>query len=87
MAARLPQVAHATPRQRFIAALERRPLAGRVPHFELVFFLTMETFGKVHPSHRHYGQCVYTGMELRRYELIRHVWRIEGIRSEPVCQN
>jgi len=45
-----------TPRERFIAALERRPLGGRVPHFELVFFLTMETFGKVHPSHRNYGQ-------------------------------
>jgi len=45
-----------TPRERFIAALERRPLAGRVPHFELVFFLTMEAFGKVHPSHRSYAQ-------------------------------
>jgi len=45
-----------TPRERFIAALERRPLPGRVPHFELVFFLTMEAFGKVHPSQRHYGQ-------------------------------
>jgi len=45
-----------TPRERFIAALERRPLTGRVPHFELVFFLTMEAFGKVHPSHRSYSQ-------------------------------
>lgn len=45
-----------TPRDRFIAALERRPLVGRVPHFELVFFLTMEAFGKVHPSHRSYHQ-------------------------------
>lgn len=44
------------PRERFMAALERRPLTGRVPHFELVFFLTMEAFGKVHPSHRNYGQ-------------------------------
>jgi uroporphyrinogen decarboxylase len=44
------------PRERFIAALERRPIAGRVPHFELVFFLTMEAFGKVHPSHRRYDQ-------------------------------
>lgn len=46
------------PRERFIAALERRPLTGRVPHFELVFFLTMEAFGKVHPSHRNYAQWV-----------------------------
>lgn len=45
-----------TPRQRFIRALERKPLVGRVPHFELVFFLTMEAFGKVHPSHRNYRQ-------------------------------
>jgi uroporphyrinogen decarboxylase len=44
------------PRDRFIAALERRPITGRVPHFELVFFLTMEAFGKVHPSHRNYSQ-------------------------------
>ena len=45
-----------TPRERFIVALERKSLSGRVPHFELVFFLTMETFGKVHPSHRNYEQ-------------------------------
>ncbi len=44
------------PRERFIAALERRPLTGRVPHFELVFFLTMEVFGKVHPRQRNYAQ-------------------------------
>ncbi|MCL5271637.1 MAG: uroporphyrinogen decarboxylase family protein, partial [bacterium] len=51
-----PRAAAPSPRERFIAALERRPLPGRVPHFELVFFLTMEAFGKVHPSHRNYGQ-------------------------------
>ncbi len=45
-----------TPRERFICALERRPPTGRVPHFELVFFLTMEAFGKAHPSHRSYHQ-------------------------------
>ena len=43
-------------RERFIAALERRPITGLVPHFELVFFLTMEAFGKLHPSQRHYAQ-------------------------------
>jgi uroporphyrinogen decarboxylase len=46
------------PREKFIAALEHRPISGRVPHFELVFFLTMEAFGKVHPSHRNYAQWV-----------------------------
>jgi uroporphyrinogen decarboxylase len=39
-----------TPRERFVAALERQPLSGRVPHFELVFYLTIEAFGKVHPE-------------------------------------
>lgn len=45
-----------TPRERFIAALERRPLVGRVPHFELDFYLTMEAFGRLHSSQRSYGQ-------------------------------
>ena len=27
-----------------------------MPHFELVFFLTMEAFGRVHPIHRNYAQ-------------------------------
>jgi uroporphyrinogen decarboxylase len=58
------------PRERFIAALERRPPVGRVPHFELVFFLTMEAFGRVHPSHRDYGQWLQ--MEERERELHRH---------------
>jgi len=44
------------PRERFITALDRKPLTGRVPHFELAFFLTMEAFGKVHPRHRAYHQ-------------------------------
>jgi uroporphyrinogen decarboxylase len=58
-----------TPRERFVAALERRPLTGRVPHFELVFFLTMEAFGKVHPIHRNYSQWLQ--MEERERELHR----------------
>lgn len=45
-----------TPRERLIAALERRPPTGRVPHVELVFYLTMEALGKVHPLHRNYAQ-------------------------------
>lgn len=44
------------PRQTFVSALNRQPITGRVPHFELVFFLTMEALGKVHPSHRLYEQ-------------------------------
>lgn len=59
-----------TPRERFIAALERRPLSGRVPHFELVFYLTMEAFGKVHPLHRDYSQ--WFQMEEKERQLHRH---------------
>ena len=61
-----------TPRERFLAALERRPLPGRVPHFELVFFPTMEAFGKVHPSQRSYrqwDQMTETERELHRREM------------------
>jgi len=59
-----------TPRERFIAALERRPLTGRVPHFELVFYLTMEAFGRVHPLHRDYNQWLQ--MEEKERQLHRH---------------
>ena len=45
-----------TERERFIKALKREPLTGHVPTFELVFFLTMESLGKVHPSQRFYAQ-------------------------------
>ncbi len=44
------------PRDSFINALELKPPLGAVPHFELEFFLTMEAFGRVHPSQRHYRQ-------------------------------
>jgi len=58
------------PRERFIAALERRaPTPGRVPHFELVFYLTMEAFGKVHPEHRSYHQ--WQQMEEKERQLHR----------------
>jgi uroporphyrinogen decarboxylase len=58
-----------TPRDRFAAALDRKPLTGRVPHTELVFFLTMEAFGKVHPSQRHYAQ--WDQMEEKERQLHR----------------
>jgi uroporphyrinogen decarboxylase len=59
-----------TPRLRFLNALERKaPIPGRVPHFELVFFLTMEAFGKVHPSHRFYNQ--WNQMEAKERQLHR----------------
>lgn len=45
-----------TNRERFIRTLRCEPIGGRVPTFELVFFLTMEAFGRIHFSQRHYGQ-------------------------------
>ena len=47
-----------TPREQIMHALEcRPPIPGsRVPHMELVFFLTMEAFGRVHFGHRSYHQ-------------------------------
>lgn len=45
-----------TNREKFIKTLKCEPVGGQVPTFELVFFLTMEKFGKVHPSHRFYEQ-------------------------------
>jgi uroporphyrinogen decarboxylase len=45
-----------TEKQIFINALERKKPVGKVPTFELVFFLTMQKYGKVHPSHRNYNQ-------------------------------
>ncbi|MFH1421204.1 MAG: uroporphyrinogen decarboxylase family protein [Planctomycetota bacterium] len=59
-----------TPRERMLAALLRKPLTGRVPHFELDFFLTMEVFGKVHPEHRNYEQ--WYQMEEQERELHRN---------------
>ncbi len=43
-----------SPKEAFINALNHGTPRGRVPHFELVFFLTMEVFGKVHPTNRVY---------------------------------
>lgn len=45
-----------THKERFIKTLKCEPVGGQVPTFELVFFLTMEAFGKVHPCHRAYYQ-------------------------------
>lgn len=45
-----------THKERFIKTLKCEPIGGQVPTFELVFFLTMEAFGIVHPDHRSYHQ-------------------------------
>jgi len=58
-----------TEKQRFSAALRREPVQGLVPAFELVFYPTMEAFGKVHPTHRSFGQ--WTQMSEKERELQR----------------
>ncbi|NLA77294.1 MAG: hypothetical protein GX851_05635 [Clostridiales bacterium] len=45
-----------THRERFIKALKREPLTGHCPTFELVFYLTLEAIGRVHPEHRSFSQ-------------------------------
>jgi len=50
------RVFNMTGKERFIKALKHEPITGLVPHFELVFYLTMEVLGKVHPSHRNLAQ-------------------------------
>ena len=56
-----------THKQRFEATLRREKIGGRVPTFELVFFLTMELIGKLHPSQRRYAQ--WGQMSAREKEL------------------
>ena len=63
-----------TPRERMTAALDLRPMRGRIPNFELVFFLTMESFGRPHPSQRRYAQwdqMTETERELHREDMAR----------------
>ncbi|MDD2392909.1 MAG: uroporphyrinogen decarboxylase family protein [Eubacteriales bacterium] len=64
-----------THKENFIRALRRQPVSGKVPHFELVFFLTMEAFGKVHPNHRNY----YQWNQMSRHEQDLHIDDIAGI--------
>ncbi|MDD2392510.1 MAG: uroporphyrinogen decarboxylase family protein [Eubacteriales bacterium] len=64
-----------TQKERFISALKRQPITGLVPHFELVFFLTMEAFGKVHPTHRNYHQW----NQMSKEEQKLHIADIAGL--------
>ncbi|MBE6813501.1 MAG: hypothetical protein E7523_11560 [Ruminococcaceae bacterium] len=45
-----------TERERFIKALRREPIDGHCPTFELVFYLTLEAIGKIHPSQQRFDQ-------------------------------
>lgn len=58
-----------TPRENFIKALKREKIEGHVPHFELVFYLTMESLGRIHPLHRRYDQWYQMSRSERRLHL------------------
>jgi len=58
-----------TPKEKFIKALKREPITGHVPHFELVFFLTAESFGKIHPSQRHYLQWNQMSLSEKKWHI------------------
>ena len=45
-----------TKREAFIRTLKCEKIGGRVPHLELEYYLTMEKFRKVHPTHRIFHQ-------------------------------
>ncbi len=45
-----------TERERFIKALKRQPIEGHCPTFELVFFLTLESLGRIHTSQKAFAQ-------------------------------
>ena len=45
-----------TSREKFIRTLRCESIGGQVPTFELVFFLTMEAMGKIHPANRCFDQ-------------------------------
>jgi len=63
-----------TEKERFIKALRREPLTGLVPHFELVFYLTMEAFGKVHPTHRVFHQWKQMSAEEKKAQNRDAAW-------------
>jgi uroporphyrinogen decarboxylase len=67
------------PKDKFIMALEGKQPPGRVPHFELVFFLTMEAFGIIHPTHRQFdqwGQMSENEKDLQRKDIANTYLRI-----------
>ncbi|MCL2445517.1 MAG: uroporphyrinogen decarboxylase family protein [Oscillospiraceae bacterium] len=59
-----------TERERFLRTLRRQPVSGRVPTFELEFYLTMEALGRVHPSHRRFGQWNQMSEQERHLHLL-----------------
>lgn len=61
-----------THKEKFIRALRREPVTGHVPHFEMVFCLTAESLGKLHPYQRNYAQW-------NQMTLSEKKWHIEDV--------
>lgn len=64
-----------TNRERFIRTLKCEKIGGQVPTFELVFFLTMEAFGRIHFSQRVFHQW----NQMSRSEQLLHVKDMAGL--------
>ena len=58
-----------TERERFIKALRREPIEGHCPTFELVFYLTLEALGRIHPSHLYFAQWKQMSDAERRLQI------------------
>jgi len=58
-----------TGKEKIIKALKHEPIKGHVPHFELVFYLTMESIGKVHPLHRDFSQWDQMSINEKEHQL------------------
>ncbi len=58
-----------THRQRFIDTLKCKDIGGQVPHFEIVFFLTMESIGMYHSSQTVFHQWGQMSMEEKKLHI------------------
>lgn len=58
-----------TKREAFIRTLNCEKIGGRVPHFELEYYLTMEKFRKVHPQHRVFRQWDQMSYEEKKVQI------------------
>jgi len=62
-----------THKQKFIKALKREKIEGRVPTFECAFYLTMEKLGKVNPLFRFFPQWDQMSVKERELTLTDNV--------------
>ncbi len=58
-----------THKERFIQTLKGNPIGGQVPHFEIVFFLTLESIGMIHTSQRAFKQWNQMSFEEKKLQM------------------